>query len=169
MTLFAGLITMSTPFCTPDICDQLGDKARVLDPLFRNFGGRQAFCGEAVTVKCFEDNSKVKALASQPGAGRVMVVDGGGSQRRALLGDLIASQAQVNGWAGLVIYGCVRDVDVLATLDLGVQALNACPVKTDKRDLGDIDVPVRFGGQTIVPGDYIYADNNGILVTDRPL
>lgn len=159
---------MSHSFSTPDLSDQLGDSARVLDPIFRNYGGRQAFSGEVLTIKCFEDNSKVKELAGQPGAGRVMVVDGGGSLRRALLGDQIAAQAQANGWAGLVIYGCVRDVDLLVQLDLGVKAINACPVKTEKRGLGELDLPVCFAGHTIRSGDYIYADNNGILVTEKP-
>lgn len=160
---------MTNTFSTPDLSDQLGDSARVLDPIFRSYGGRQAFCGSVVTVKCFEDNSQVKALAAQPGRNRVMVVDGGGSLRRALLGDLIAAEAQANGWAGLVIYGCVRDVDLLAQLDLGVKAVNTCPVKTVKRGLGDIDVPVCFAGHTIRAGDYLYADNNGILVTESPV
>ena len=122
-----------------------------------------------MTVKCHEDNSKVKALAATPGAGKVMVVDGGGSMRRALLGDMIADSAAHNGWEGIIIYGCVRDVDALAMTDLGVQALGSIPLKTAKRDLGDIDIPVTFGGVTFVPGEYVYADNNGVIVAPQPL
>ncbi len=150
---------------TPDLCDQYGDGLSVLDPIFVGYGGRESFSGTCVTVKCFEDNSKVKALASTPGEGRVMVVDGGGSLRRALLGDMIAAQALANGWSGFIINGAVRDVDVLGGMDLGVFALSAHPMKTDKRDLGDIDVPVTFAGVTVHPGDFIAADNNGIVVS----
>jgi regulator of ribonuclease activity A len=149
---------------TPDLCDEFPDIVHVLDPVFIGYGGREAFGGPAATVKCFEDNSKVKELAAQPGGGRVMVVDGGGSLRRALLGDLIAADAAKNGWAGFVIGGAVRDVDVLRTLDLGVKALGAVPVKTDKRGLGDVDLPVLVGGVTIRPGEMVFADATGIVV-----
>jgi regulator of ribonuclease activity A len=148
---------------TPDLCDQFPDLVRVFDAGFVGFGGREAFFGRAATVKCFEDNSKVKALAATPGAGRVMVVDGGGSLRRALLGDLIAAEAAGNGWAGFVIAGAVRDVELLRALDLGVKALGAVPVKTDKRGLGDLGVPVLVGGVTVEPGDWVCADATGIV------
>ena len=111
----------------------------------------------------------VKALAGKDGGGKVMVVDGGASLRCALLGDLIASTAAQNGWAGFVINGCIRDVDIIATLPLGVKALNTHPRKTEKRDLGDINVAVCFAGQTMIPGHYLYADNNGILISDKKL
>lgn len=150
---------------TPDLCDAYGDGLAVLEPGYLDFGGRAQFEGLCVTVKCFEDNSQVKALANTPGDGRVMVVDGGGSMRCALLGDMIATAAFHHGWAGFVIHGCVRDVEVLATLAIGVRALAAHPVKTDKRGLGDVDVPVTFAGVTIHPGDYLVADANGILVS----
>ena len=154
---------------TPDLCDEHLDKISVLDPIFINYGGRQAFLGKVVTIKCFEDNSLVKELASQNGSGKVMVVDGGGSLRRALLGDMIAENAVNNGWEGFIIYGCIRDVDEIKGLPLGVQALNTIPVKTEKRGLGDLNVPVTFAGVTIAPGDYIYADNNGIITSKREL
>lgn len=125
--------------------------------------------GEVVTIKCFEDNSLVKSLAAEAGDGRVVVVDGGASPRRALLGDQIATAFAGNGWAGIVIYGYVRDVEVLATTDLGIQAIGAIPVKTDKRGLGDRAVPVTFAGVTINPGDYLYADDNGIVVSSTAL
>ena len=115
------------------------------------------------------DNSRVRELANQPGHGRVLVVDGGGSLRRALLGDMIAEKAAKNGWEGMVIYGCVRDVDVLAQTDLGVQALASHPMKTDKRGLGDVDVPVAFAGLSIAPDDWVYADANGVIVAKARL
>lgn len=154
---------------TPDICDAYPDDVRVLQPMMKSFGGLANFCGEVVTIKCHEDNSLVKEQAALPGNGRVMVVDGGGSLRRALLGDMIAEAAVANGWSGLVIYGCVRDVDPLAELLLGVHALASVPVKTLKRGIGDLNIPVEFGGIEIRPGDYIYADNNGVVVVDSIL
>jgi regulator of ribonuclease activity A len=114
-------------YVTPDLCDAYPDLVQVVEPMFSNFGGRDSFGGEIVTIKCFEDNSLVKEQADQPGAGKVLVVDGGGSLRRALLGDMIAEKAARNGWEGLVIYGCIRDVDVIAQTDLGVQAWPATP------------------------------------------
>ncbi|GLS27098.1 ribonuclease E activity regulator RraA [Marinibactrum halimedae] len=152
---------------TPDICDQFPEEVRVLEPMFANFGGIARFSGEAVTVKCFEDNSKVKELAATDGRGKVLVVDGGGSPRRALMGDMIAANAADNGWAGAVIYGFVRDVDELAETQIGIQALGSFPIKTDKRGLGDVNVPVTFAGTTIIPGNFVYADDNGIVICDR--
>ncbi|MBD9478187.1 ribonuclease E activity regulator RraA [Pseudoxanthomonas sp. PXM02] len=153
---------------TPDLCDQFPD-VQVAEPVFRSFGGQPRFAGPAVTVKCLNDNSRVRELAMTPGEGRVIVVDGGGSLRRALLGDLIAGNAVKNGWSGFVIFGCVRDVEVLATLPLGVQALASHPMKTDRRDLGEVDVPVSFAGVSVTPGDWIYADANGVLVANAEL
>jgi regulator of ribonuclease activity A len=148
---------------TPDLCDAHPDAIEVLEPMMANLGGIDAFGGPVVTVQCFEDNSRIRELVATPGAGRVIVVDGGGSMRRALLGDQVAAQAAANGWAGLVIFGCVRDVDALATTGLGIQALAAVPVKTEKRGLGECDRPVRFGGVVFQPGDWVYADNNGVI------
>ncbi len=156
-------------YSTPDLCDDNPKLVRVLEPMMVNFGGRESFAGEIVTIKCHEDNSLVKEQAANPGEGKVMVVDGGGSLRRALLGDMIAANAVENGWEGLVIFGCVRDVDALAELDLGVQALASIPLKTEKRGIGDLNVPVTFGGVTFKPGEYVYADNNGIVVSAEPL
>ena len=153
----------------PDICDDYFDELAVLRPGFRDFGARSRFCGEVVTVKCFEDNSLVRDLVRSEGQGRVIVVDGGGSMRRALLGDLLAAKAVENGWSGLVINGCVRDVEILRTLDLGVKALGANPVKTDKRGEGQLDVPVEIGGVRVVPGRYLYSDDNGVVVALRNL
>nr|WP_314877727.1 ribonuclease E activity regulator RraA [uncultured Pseudomonas sp.] len=156
-------------YVTPDLCDAYPDLVQVLEPMFSNFGGRDSFGGQIVTIKCFEDNSLVKAQAELDGRGKVLVVDGGGSLRCALLGDMIAAKAAQNGWEGLVIYGCVRDVDVLVQTNVGVQALAAHPLKTDKRGLGDLNVVVTFAGVTFRPGEYVYADNNGVIVSPQPL
>ena len=153
---------------TPDLCDDYPEILAV-EPGFRNFGGLDNFGGEIVTVKCFEDNSVVKEQVALPGHGKVMVVDGGGSKRAALLGDMLAEKAVSNGWAGLVIYGCLRDVDVISKLELGVQALGTHPRKTEKHGVGQLNVPVTFGGVTFHPGHYVYADNNGIVVSENPL
>lgn len=153
---------------TPDLCDEYPE-VQVVEPMFANFGGVEAFGGEIVTVKCFEDNSVVKEQVGLPGEGKVMVVDGGGSMRNALLGDMLAEKAAKNGWAGLIIYGCIRDVDVIAETELGVQAMGSNPRKTEKRGLGDLNVPVTFGGVTFKPGEFVYADNNGVIVSEKAL
>ena len=154
---------------TPDLCDEYPDLVEVVEPLFSSFGGRIAFGGEIVTVKCFEDNSLVKEALAEPGKGKVLVVDGGASMRRALMGDMIAENAVDNGWEGVVIYGCIRDVDVIMSLDMGVQAINTVPLKTDKRGEGQRDIPVTFGGVTFKPGAFVYADNNGVIVSPQAL
>jgi len=154
---------------TPDLCDEYPELVEVVEPMFHNFGGIDNFGGEIVTVKCFEDNSIVKEQVGLPGNGRVMVVDGGGSKRNALLGDMLAEKAASNGWAGLIIYGCIRDVDVIRQTNLGVQALGCNPRKTEKRGLGDLNVEVKFGGVVFKPGHYVYADNNGVIVSPKAL
>ncbi|MCG7598697.1 ribonuclease E activity regulator RraA [Halomonas sp. McH1-25] len=153
---------------TPDICDA-HPEVRILDPLFANFGGVESFCGPVRTVKCFEDNSRVKEAVAEPGEGAVLVVDGGGSLRCALLGDMLAEKAADNGWSGVIVYGCVRDVDVLAETELGVQALGAHPRRSEKRGEGQRDIAVTFAGVTLHPGQWVYADNNGILVAESRL
>ena len=155
-------------FSTPDLSDE-HPKATAVIANWRDFGGRDNFYGPAVTVKCFEDNSLIKSLAAEPGLGRVIVVDGGESPRRALLGDQIAANAVKNGWAGLVIAGAVRDVEVLRTLMLGVKALFSCPQKTDKRGEGQLNITVQLAGVTVSPGDHVYADANGVLVSAEAL
>ncbi|MDC1210793.1 ribonuclease E activity regulator RraA [Porticoccaceae bacterium] len=154
---------------TPDLCDQYPDLIQVVEPMFSNYGGRESFAGEVVTVKCFEDNSCVKQLVGTVGLGRVMVVDGGGSMRRACLGDMLAEKASANGWSGLIIYGCIRDVDEIMATDIGVQALGTHPMKTQKKGIGETQISVSFGGVTFNPGDYVYADNNGIVVASQEL
>ena len=132
----------------PDLCDEHGDTLQVADPLFHDYGGKSLFYGEAVTLSCFEDNSLVRELVNRPGQGKVMVIDGGGSLRRALLGDQLAIKAVEQGWEGILINGAVRDVGTLASLALGVKALAPCPVKTEKRGLGELDAVVSFAGVT---------------------
>ena len=154
---------------TPDLCDQYPELVRVVEPMLSNFGGREQFCGQITTIKCFEDNSLVKQLVGTSGEGRVIVVDAGGSLRRACLGDMLAEQAASNGWAGLIIYGCIRDVDQIRATDIGVQALDVHPMKTDKKGVGELNIPVTFGGVTFAPKDYVYADNNGIILSAEPL
>ena len=156
-------------FVTPDLCDENPELVSVLAPMFVNYGGNKTFHGEIVTVKCFEDNSVVKEQANEAGKGRVLVVDGGGSLRCALLGDLIAEKACENGWAGFVIYGCIRDVDAIAELNLGVQAVNSIPIKSVRKGRGDLNIDITFGGITFQPGHFIYADNNGVIVSPKAL
>lgn len=153
----------------PDLCDAFADEVAVLEPMFSDFGGVDAFGGPVVTVKCFEDNSLVAEQVALPGKGRVLVVDGGGSMRCALLGDNLAQKAADQGWAGILVYGCVRDVEILADIRVGVQALAAHPRKSVKKGIGELDVAVTFAGVTIRPGDYLYADANGVLCSPRPL
>ena len=149
---------------TPDLSDAFPD-AQALELQFRNFGKIEQFGGRVVTIKCHEDNSLVKQCVAEPGDGRVIVVDGGGSLRRALLGDLLAAQAAENGWAGLVIHGAVRDVDELSAIELGVKALGSCPLKTEKLGMGQRAITVFLGGVKITAGDFVYADNNGVIVS----
>lgn len=154
---------------TPDLCDENPELVRIVAPMFTNYGRRRAFGGEVLTVKCFEDNSVVKAQAAEDGTGKVMVVDGGGSMRCALLGDMIAENAMKNGWLGIIIYGCVRDVDAIAALDIGIQALNSMPIKSVRQGRGDLNIDISFGGVTFRPGEFVYADNNGVIISPRSL
>jgi regulator of ribonuclease activity A len=150
-------------FNTADLCDSHPDSVEIADPLFSDFGGRETFHGMISTVKVFEDNSLVRQALEQPGQSRVLVVDGGGSLRCALLGDQLGALALENGWAGIVINGCVRDSAELMELDLGVRALATHPLKSVKRGEGRRDVVVRFAGVHFVPGHYLYADADGVL------
>ena len=149
---------------TCDLFDDHLDALGVLPVALRHFGGRGAFHGPAMTIKTFEVNSKVKELANTPGEGRVLVVDGGGSTRRALLGDVIGAEAAANGWAGVIIWGPVRDVAQLAELDLGIMALASTPRKCVRRGEGEAGIPVVIDGTPVAPGDYIVADEDGALV-----
>ena len=156
-------------FSVPDICDDYQSELQVLEPVFTAYGGRHKFRGEIVTVKCFEDNSLVKEILRGDGTGKVLVVDGGGSLRCALLGDMLAAMAAENGWQGVLFNGCVRDVEILKTIDIGISALNCHPVRSHKRNEGQLDVHLRFADVSIEPGCYLYADENGIIVADKEL
>jgi len=156
-------------YSVPDICDDFPEGIRVLEPLFSDYGKNRRFSGEIITIKCFEDNSLVRDLVNKEGNGRVIVVDGGASLRHALLGDLLAGKAAENGWAGLVINGCVRDVEILETIDLGIRALSCHPLKTDKRGEGQLNMAVSFAGVRFTPGSFLYADANGMVLAPRDL
>jgi regulator of ribonuclease activity A len=156
-------------FVLPDLCDEFPDLVQVATPMFRNYGGRCSFGGEIVTIKCHEDNSLVAEQVNEPGLGKVLVVDGGGSLRCGLLGDNLAQKAADNGWEGIVIYGCIRDVDIVSEIGLGVQALASNPLKSDKRNIGLFGEVLSFADLTFLPGHYVYADNNGLLVSARRL
>lgn len=164
---------MTPAFSTCDLCDSFKNgtsgEFRVLPPVFRDFGAVRTFCGPVVTVKCFEDNSLVKAMVDAAGEGRVLVVDGGGSLRRALLGGNLGAAAARNGWAGVVIDGCVRDVAELAAHEVGIRALACLPLPTEKRNEGQRDVAVQIQGVWVRPGDWLYADADGIVVSARSL
>ena len=153
---------------TADLCDSNSD-IQVVQPLFRDFGGRRAFHGSIATVRIADDNTSVRALLEQPGAGRVLVVDNGGSLHCAVVGDQLATLLHDNGWAGIVVHGCIRDSAALATMPVGVKALAAMPRKSAKRGPGELDAPVTFAGVTFTPGHYLYADGDGIVVAPRPL
>lgn len=161
-------------FATADLCDHHEEKLRdgslrVVSPMFRSFGGRPAFHGPIATLKLFEDNSFVRKALEQAGNGRVLVIDGGGSLRRALVGDQLAALGAKNGWAGIVVYGCIRDSAAISAMDIGVFALATHPQKTDKKNVGETEVPVSFGGVTFRPSEWLYADGDGVLVSDSML
>lgn len=150
---------------TTDLSDAKPQAVRVAESIFRDFGGRKHFYGEIITLKIFEDNSFVRKALEQNGEGKVLVVDGGGSLRCALLGDQLGELAVKNKWNGILIYGCVRDSGALSQLDLGIKALATHPLKTEKRNEGQENITVRFAGVDFVPKQYIYADEDGVLVS----
>ena len=154
---------------TSELCDLFADSVDVVDPIFASFGGRYSFGGEITTIKCFEDRGLVDRVLAQPGAGKVLLIDGGGSSRRALFDASSAQIAIDNDWEGVVIYGSVREVDSLAELDIGVLAVAAIPVNAECESIGEIDVPVNFGGVTFLPEDHLYADSTGVILSPEPL
>lgn len=160
---------MSQKIATCDICDDHPEFVRVLPPLFQDYGGRASFHGPVRTVKCFEDNSKVKELLASPGNGAVLIVDGGGSLRRSLVGGNVAASAQANGWAGIIVYGAVRDRLELEATNIGLKALGLIPVKTLKQDIGDVDIDLEIEQVVIQSGAYVYADEDGMVVTPHAL
>lgn len=154
---------------TTDLCDAHPDDARAVAPSFRDFGGVSAFSGPIVTIKSHEDNVILRKALEEPGAGRVLVVDGGGSLRCALMGSNLADLGVKNGWSGVLLNACVRDVKELREAKIGIKALASHPVKSGKRGDGARDVPVSFGGVTFRPGEMIYADEDGVIVSAQPL
>ena len=147
-----------------DLCDANEDEFEVCELQSRDVGGRIALAGPIRTVRCHEDNSVVKATLAEPGEGCVLVVDGGGSLHRALVGDVLGADAVKNGWAGISVHGAVRDSTVLATLDIGIKALGTHPMRSVKRGEGVVDTPVAFGGVVFVPGDRLVADEDGVAI-----
>ncbi len=155
---------------TTDLCDAHADKVHITEPIgFKDYGGSKYFSGKIHTVKCFEDNSLVRKALELNGSGKVLVVDGGGSMRCALLGDMLAALAIKNSWAGIIIYGCIRDSEAISKLPLGVKALNTIPLKSNKRNEGQENIMVRFAGSDFVPGEFVYCDSDGIIVAAEML
>ena len=154
---------------TADLYDAHGDSIRVMAPIFRDYGGQSAFSGAVVTLKVFEDNSLVRATLEEPGLARVLVVDGGGSLRCALVGDQLAELGVQNGWVGILVYGCVRDSAALAALPIGIKAVATNPRKSVKKGEGSRDGVLRFAEVVIYPGDFLYADGDGVVLAERPL
>lgn len=154
---------------TSQLCDTYADLIDVIDPIFSNYGGRHSFGGKVVTVKCFEGTGLIEQIVATNGVGKVLVIDGGGSTRRALIDINIAETAANNGWEGIVCYGSVRDVDTIEEIELGIQGLVSIPVGANDNEFGESDVAINFGGVTILPDDHIYADNTGIILSADPL
>lgn len=153
---------------TSDLCDAYLE-LRVLAPVFRDYGGVREFFGEIVTLKVYEDNALVRSTLETPGNGRVLVIDGCGSLRAALVGGNLGKLAETNGWAGVVVYGAVRDVAELARCKVGIKALGSSPKRSDKTGAGERDVILTFAGESCRPGDWLYADEDGIVIADEPL
>ena len=166
------MTTVPIALSTCDLCDAHKNDSdgafRVLPPVFRDFGAQRRFAGPISTVKCFEDNSLVKQALDEPGQGRVLVVDGAASVRRALVGGNLGAAAARNGWVGVVVDGAVRDVAELAALDVGIRALASMPLPTEKRNQGQREVPVQVQGVIVRPGEWLYADEDGIVVMPPP-
>ncbi|CAO2189553.1 unnamed protein product [Urochloa humidicola] len=160
----------SAPLAIADICDAYphlltNGELRPLPPVFQIYGKNKVFSGHVVTLKCFEDNVLVREFIAQEGHGRVLVIDGCGSMRSALIGSDLAKRAQNNGWVGVVVYGCIRDVDEINLCDIGVRALNSYPVQPGDKGNGEKHVPVTIAGTRVCDGDWLYADSDGILVS----
>ena len=151
------------------LCDIYAETIDVVEPLLTNFGGRSSFAGEVVTIKCFESVGLIYKTLEDNGAGKVLLIDGGGSLRRALVNAHIAELAVENGWEGLVVNGCIREVDTLEELDIGIQAITAIPVGAEDNEIGELNVPVNFAGVSFLPEDILYADSTGIIISPEPL
>ena len=156
-------------FTTADLYDKYGDDLKVALPIFKDYGAKRIFHGPISTVKAHEDNSLVRTALEEPGEGRILIVDGDESLRCAMLGDMLAKLGMENGWSGIIVFGCIRDADVITTIDIGVKALNTNPRKSLKRGLGDRDIPVSFAGITFNVGEYVYADTDGVIVSEKKI
>ena len=156
-------------FTTADLYDKYGGDLKVALSIFKDYGAKRIFHGPISTVKTYEDNSLVRTALEEPGEGRILIVDGDESLRCAMLGDMLAKLGMENGWSGIIVFGCIRDADVIATIDIGVKALNTNPRKSLKRGLGDRDIPVSFAGITFNVGEYVYADTDGIIVSEKKI
>ena len=156
-------------FQTADLYDEHGGSVSILTPMFKHYGNKNCFGGEIVTIKCHEDNSLVRETLGTDGNGKVMVIDGGGSLRCALIGDRLAQKAIDNGWSGIIVYGCIRDSRLINKMGIGIKALNTNPQKSIKRGVGLLNENVQFGGVGIQPGHFIYADEDGVLVSAKKL
>jgi regulator of ribonuclease activity A len=156
-------------FVTADLYDEHEENLRIATPMFNDYGGKKRFSGPASTVKVFEDNSLVRTALEEPGQGRVLVVDGNASLRCALVGDMLAELGKDNGWQGIIVYGCIRDSAVIANINIGVKALDTNPRKSVKKGVGERDIAVTFADVTINPGDYIYADEDGVVISVEKL
>jgi len=154
---------------TSELCNIYADLIDVVEPIFCNYSGRSSFGGQVVTIKCFENNGLIQQVVSTNGRGKVLVIDGGGSTRRALIDIRIAEMATENAWEGIICYGSVRDVDALEELDIGIQGLVSIPVGASDQDIGESDLAINFAGVTFLPEDHIYADNTGIILSPEPL
>jgi regulator of ribonuclease activity A len=154
---------------TADLYDQHGEELQIASPVFHDYGGNIDFQGPVVTLKVFEDNSLVRAALEERGDGRVLVVDGGGSMRCALVGDMLAELGRANGWAGILVYGCVRDAAQLSQMTIGIKALGTNPRKSVKKGEGARDVVLRFAELVVKPGQYLYADRDGVVIANERL
>lgn len=159
----------SMEYNTSELCNIYADLVDVVEPIFCNYGGRNSFGGKVVTIKCFESYGIINKTLESDGTGKVLVVDGGGSTRRALIDNYTAESAAKSGWEGIIVFGSVRDVDLLEEVDIGIQGLVSIPVGADDRNEGESDVAVNFGGVTFLPDDHVYADNTGIILSPDPL
>ncbi len=156
-------------FATADLYDEHEEQLQVALPLFNNYGGKDKFYGEIVTIKCHEDNTFVRSLLEQDGSGKVMVVDGGESMRCALVGDNLAELGKKNNWQGIIVSGCIRDSAVIKNIDIGLKAMGTNPRKSIKKERGDLDMSVTFAGVTFTSGHYVYCDEDGIVVSAKAL
>ncbi|MBE0366588.1 ribonuclease E activity regulator RraA [Pseudoalteromonas sp. MMG013] len=156
-------------YSTSDLCDHFADVVDVLEPMFINFGGQTAFCGRIKTIKCFENNELIRSTLEQDGSDTILLIDGGGSTRRALIDIDLAELAVENNWQGIIVYGAIRHVDELEECNIGIQAISSTPVSADSEGAGEHGVPVNFAGVSFFDDDYLYADSTGIIISAEEL